>query len=135
MKKFLFQSGAGILFGAFIAVVLTNIIYLKGAETLDGPLFLKNSLACLFCGWFFSVTPLFFEIQSLKLIQQTGLHFISVAILYFILAFTIGWIPFTLKSVLFFSGLFLVLYAGIWIGFYLYFRNEAKKLNDDLLKI
>ncbi|MFS0614679.1 DUF3021 domain-containing protein [Lederbergia ruris] len=135
MKKFLFQSIIGILFGAFIAVLITNIIYFKGSDLLDGQLFLKNSLACLFCGWFFSVTPLLFEIKTLKLPQQTGLHFVSVAILYFILSFSIGWIPFTLKSVLLFAGLFLLIYTGIWIGFYFYFRNEAKKLNDDLLKI
>ncbi|KRG14875.1 DUF3021 domain-containing protein [Lederbergia galactosidilytica] len=135
MKKFLFQSVMGILFGAFMAVLLTNIIYFKGADLLDGQLFLKNSLACLFCGWFFSVTPLFFEIKSLKLPLQTALHFVSVAILYFILSFSVGWIPFNLKSALLFAGLFLLIYACIWIGFYLYFRNEAKKLNDDLLRI
>lgn len=135
MKKFLFQSVMGILFGAFIAVLITNIVYLKGSHLLDGELFLKNSLACLFCGWFFSVTPLFFEIKRLKLLQQTILHFVSVAILYFLLSFRIGWIPFTLKSILLFSGLFLLIYAGIWLGFYLYFRNQAKKLNDDLLRI
>ncbi len=51
MKKFLFQSVIGILFGAFIAVLITNIVYLKGSHLLDGQLFLKNSLACIFCGY------------------------------------------------------------------------------------
>ncbi|MCM3742378.1 DUF3021 domain-containing protein [Oceanobacillus luteolus] len=135
MKRFLFQSFIGILFGAFMMVLITNIIYLNGSTLLDGELFLKNSLACIFCGWFFAVTPLIFEIKSLKLVQQTALHFISAVILFFILSLNVGWIPFNLTSILLFAGLFLFIYVGIWIGFYLYFRNEAKKLNDDLMNI
>lgn len=135
MKKFLFQSMIGIFFGAFIAVIATNIVYLNGGELLDGGIFLKSSLGSIFCGWFFSVTPLYFEIQSLRLFQQTALHFVTVAALYFILSFGIGWIPFNAKSIAFFIGLFLIVYAVIWIAFYLYFRNEAKKLNDDLQHI
>ncbi|MBN6205938.1 DUF3021 domain-containing protein [Ralstonia pickettii] len=135
MKRFLIQSCIGILFGAFIAVLITNIIYFKGTVLLDGQLFLENSLACIFCGWFFAVTPLLFEIKSLKLAQQTALHFISVALLFFILSFAIGWIPFNVISILFFAVMFLLIYAGIWLGFYFYFRNEAKELNEELLKI
>lgn len=135
MKRFLIQSCIGILFGAFIAVLITNIIYFKGTVLLDGQLFFENSLACLFCGWFFAVTPLLFEIKSLKLAQQTALHFTSAALLFFALSFAIGWIPFNVNSILFFAVMFLLIYAGIWLGFYLYFRNEAKKLNKELLKI
>lgn len=135
MKRFLFQSMIGIFFGAFLAVIITNIVYLTGSAELDGEAFLKNSIAFIACGWFFSVTPLFFEIESLRLPAQTALHFVTVAILYIVLSVGIGWIPFQVGSLLLFIGLFIVIYALIWIGFYFYFKNEAKKLNDDLMKI
>ena len=99
MKTFLFRSMIGIFFGAFLAVILTNAIVLFSTQdVLDGQLFLKNSLGSIFCGWFFTVSPLYFENNNLRLTQQTVLHFITVFVLYFILAFGIGWIPFTLKS-------------------------------------
>jgi len=135
MKKFLFQSAIGIFFGAFLAVIITNIIYLNGSVMLDGRIFLKNSLAFMLCGWFFSVTPLFFELSSIRLPIQTALHFTTVAILYFILSIGIGWIPFKFGSLLLFTGSFIVIYAVIWTAFYIYFKNEAKKLNDDLFRI
>ncbi|WP_062107279.1 DUF3021 domain-containing protein [Bacillus niameyensis] len=135
MKKFLFQSIIGIFFGAFLAVIITNMIYIKGTIMLDGSIFLKNSLAFMLCGWFFSVTPLFFELKSIRLPIQTALHFTTVAIIYIILSIGIGWIPFKIGSILFFIGLFIVIYAAVWTGFYFYFKNEAKKLNDDLLRI
>jgi hypothetical protein len=135
MKKFLFQGMIGIFFGAFIAVVATNIVYMSGIEVLDGSIFLKNSLGSIFFGLVFSVTPLYFEMKTLRLPMQTALHFVTVTILYFILSIGIGWVPFEMKSLLLFVGLFIIIYAVIWVSFYLYFKNEAKKLNDELQHI
>jgi hypothetical protein len=136
MKTFLFRSMIGIFFGAFLAVVVTDaIIYFGGESMIDGSLFLKNSLGSIFCGWFFTVTPLYFEIQSLKLWQQTLLHFITVSILYFTLALVIGWFTLSLQSILWMISIFLIMYACIWIGFYFYFKNLSTKLNEDLKRI
>jgi hypothetical protein len=136
MKTFLFRSMIGVFFGAFLAVVVTDaIIYFGGESMIDGSLFLKNSLGSIFCGWFFTVTPLYFEIQSLKLWQQTLLHFITVSILYFALALVIGWFTLSLQSILWMISIFLIMYACIWIGFYFYFKNLSTKLNEDLKRI
>jgi len=136
MKTFLFRSIMGIFFGAFIAVFFTNLIVIFGdQEILDGQLFLKNSFGSIFCGWFFTVSPLYFENKNLRLSQQTGLHFITVVVLYFILAFGIGWVPFNLASFLLMLGVFIVFYAIFWITFYLYFRNQANKLNAELQEL
>ena len=136
MKTFLYRSVIGIFFGAFLAVVMTNsVVLFSGKEMLDGQLFLKNSLGFIFCGWFFTVTPLFFENVNLRLSQQTALHFVTVVILYFILAFGIGWVPFTVNSFLLALGLFIVSYSLFWTSFYLYFRKQAKQLNAELQEL
>lgn len=136
MKTFLFRSVIGIFFGAFIAVLLTNsVVYFGEQEVLDGQLFLKNSFGSIFCGWFFTVSPLYFENKSLRLFQQTGLHFVTVVVLYFILAFGIGWVPFNIASFLLTLGLFIIFYAIFWTAFYLHFRNQANKLNVELQEL
>lgn len=133
MKTFLGRSMIGIFYGAFLAVLFTNaVVYFGEREVLDGPLFLKNSLGAVFCGWFFTVTPLYFEIKNLRLIHQTLLHFITVFILYFILAYGIGWIPFTVRGTMIALGIFLVCYTISWIAFYLYFKKQADTLNAEL---
>ncbi|QTM98735.1 DUF3021 family protein [Sediminibacillus dalangtanensis] len=133
MKTFLFRSLIGIFFGAFIAVLATNsLVYFGGENVLDGGLFLKNSLGSIFCGWLFSVTPLYFEIRSLSLFQQTGLHFVTAMAAYFVLAYQIGWIPAGTSSILLFLVITLALYSVIWICFYLYFKNQSRKLNEEL---
>ncbi|MCA0988636.1 DUF3021 domain-containing protein [Guptibacillus algicola] len=136
MKTFLFRSVIGIFYGGFLAVLLTYaVIFFGDQPTLDSSLFVKNSLGSLFCGWLFTVTPLYFEINSLKLSQQTALHFTTVSIFYFILAYGIGWIPQGLTNFLLFIAFAIIIYTVLWISFYLYFKNESKKLNDDLQHI
>lgn len=134
MKTFLFRSMIGIFFGGFLAVVVSNcLIYFGGQDVLDGQLFIKNSLGSIFCGWFFTVSPLYFENTRLRLSQQTAIHFATTVIVYFILAFGIGWISFNWINFLITLALFIAAYSVIWIVFYLYFRNQAKKLNEGLL--
>jgi len=136
MKTFMFRSFIGISFGGFIAVLITNLIVLFGGiEMIDGSLFLKNSIGAILCGWFYTVSPMYFENRNLKLHQQTILHFLTVTILYLILALTIGWIPFNIISILLTLLIATVVYTIIWIAFYLYFKYQARKLNDDLNKL
>lgn len=136
MKTFMIRSFIGISFGGFIAVLITNLhVLFGGFEMIDGSLFLKNSIGSILCGWFYTVSPMYFENRKLKLSQQTTLHFLTVTILYLILALTIGWIPFNIISILLTLLIATVVYTIIWIAFYLYFKNQARKLNDDLNKL
>lgn len=136
MKTFLFRSMIGIFFGAFISVVFTSgVVLFSDREMLNGPLFVKNSLGSIFCGWLFTVTPLYFENRRFTMMQATGLHFLTVFVSYFIFAFFIGWIPFTLLSFGIGLGIFIVVYILHWLAFYYYFHLQAKKLNEDLSSI
>lgn len=136
MKTFLFRSIIGIFFGAFLAVIVTNsVVYFGNQDVLDGQMFMKNSLGSIFCGWFFSVSPLYFENTKLRLTQQTILHFATVVVLYFVLAFGIGWIPFTVKSFLVALVVFIVFYLIFWTAFYMYFKKQAQKLNAELYNL
>jgi len=133
MKTFIIRSILGIFFGSFLAVLMIfAVVYLGKADMLDSSLLTKNIVGAMISGWFFTVSPLYFENTSLNLIQQTALHFITVVISYFVLAFGIGWIPFTVKSAVLNLSFFIFVYIIIWTSFYLYYRNQANKLNVEL---
>lgn len=133
MKTFLQRSILGILFGAFLSLItIFAVIYLGKKDVLDSAILAKNALGTVFCAWFFTVTPLIFEIEKFSLPIQTVLHFLCVTVLYFIVGPIIGWIPFTVRGLSSMLGLFLLLYTVIWLAFYVYFRKQVKKLNKDL---
>jgi hypothetical protein len=50
-------------------------------------------------------------------------------------ALTIGWIPFNITNILLTLLISIVVYTIFWVAFYLYFKNQARKLNDDLKKL
>jgi hypothetical protein len=136
MKTFLYRSIIGILIGSFIAVVVTScIVYFGRLPVINGEEFLKNSFGCIFCGWFFAVSPLYFELESLRLSQQTALHFVTVIVLYFSVSLGIGWIPFDLKNILISVAIFIAIYIVIWICIYLYIKKLANQMNEDLKKM
>ena len=136
MKGFLNRSILGVFFGSFLTLItIFMTVYFGEKEVLDSGVLVKNALGIIICGWFFSVTPLLFELENFSLKKKTVLHFLCVVVLYFIVAFVIGWIPFTIKGFIGMLGIFIVFYTFIWLGFYLYFRQQAAKLNEDLNKL
>ncbi|MDW0116841.1 DUF3021 domain-containing protein [Sporosarcina thermotolerans] len=136
MKTFMTRSLLGIFFGSFLGVVtILAVVYIGGKDTLDAAILAKNLFGTVFCGWFFTVTPMLFENEKLTLPVQTTLHFLSVTALYFIVAFVIGWIPFTLKGFISMLSIFIVFYSIIWFAFYMYFRKQAERLNAELREL
>ncbi|SIS38704.1 DUF3021 domain-containing protein [Salimicrobium flavidum] len=132
-KKLMFQSFVGICFGALVSVLIYIGIYVFGGlESFSAPLFVKNSIASMFCGWFFSVGALIFAMEHWSLAKRTGIHFLTVTSLYFILAIGVGWFSLTSLELLIGVLFFLLMYGLIWMGCYMYFYYQAKKLNDSL---
>ncbi|MFD2705820.1 DUF3021 domain-containing protein [Salibacterium lacus] len=133
MKTLVFQSFVGICFGALVSILIYyGVIFFGGIEELDAGRFVTDSLGSMFCGWFFSVGGLIFAKESWSLTKRTGIHFVTMTMLYFVLAVVIGWIPFTIWGLVIGMALYLVLYAVIWICFFVYFYNEMRKLNEAL---
>ena len=136
MKSFLLRSLIGIGVGAILMVVSTMSIVLLGNEsTLDGELYVKNALGSLLCGWFFAVAAMIFEIKKLVLWQQTLIHFILITVLYFIFANWIGWVPYHEGIFLTMIAVFMVIYVVMWMSFYLYFKRQAAKMNENLNRL
>lgn len=136
MRIFLYRSIIGILIGSFISIIVTSsIIYFGHLPVIHGESFLKNSFASIFCGWLFTVSSLYFELESLRLSQQTALHFVTVIVLYFILSLGIGWIPFEWKSILLSVAIFIAIYIVVWVCYYLHFEKLANQMNEELKKI
>ncbi|WP_167353379.1 DUF3021 domain-containing protein [Peribacillus muralis] len=133
MKRLLVRSFVGICFGALVMVLTCfGVIGIGGVQGLDSEIFVKNAMGCLLCGWFFSTATILFEIEKWSLLFQTTMHFLTVTILYFLLSFFVGWIPFTIRGLMTGIAIFLPFYAIIWLSFYIYFRYQVKILNDGL---
>ncbi len=74
----------------------------------------------------------FYDIESWSLLKATIAHSVPILI-GFILVFTIlQWVPFTFVNCLIIAVIVIVVYAIIWLIMYLMWKNEVKKMNEDL---
>jgi hypothetical protein len=96
---------------------------------------LVQYLLCGIFGAFCSGSTPLFRLDNWSLTRRTAVHFLCIAIPYPVTAAACGWYgpdKYLAASVAVSTGIFVVLYLLIWLGFWLYWRNWVKRANARL---
>ncbi len=72
------------------------------------------------------------QIEGWSILKSTGIHFLSIYLVYLLCYLLNSWIPFDWLVIAIFSAIFLVGYAIIWITVCLIVKKTSKKLNQAL---
>ncbi|MCC7554010.1 MAG: DUF3021 domain-containing protein [Methanobacteriaceae archaeon] len=85
----------------------------------------------------FSIPRIVYENENIPLIYQTIIQMESGFLVLFLVAIYLEWIPINLGIIPIILWIINALIFGFidWAGFYLYYRNEAKKFNERLKEI
>lgn len=135
MKKFLGRTFLGIAWGCTInCLVMLIISFSEGKIYFTANEYLKQLICSAVVGIAFALPTFIYEneklSQGIKCLIHLGIGFIT----YFINAFIAGWFPIGLdigiviSSVLIMIALSFVIYFFFW----LYYKNEAKKINQKI---
>lgn len=93
-----------------------------------------NLLGSMAMGGYFAVASLIFEYDKWSPLKQIVIHFSLSVLLFFPIALGVGWLPPRLLPMVAGLGMFLVFYLIFWVSFTIYFRRQAKALNDSVSK-
>lgn len=130
----------GICWGCTISI----FILMTGAATvgdsfldMGADYFIRQSIASMIVGIGFSVPTLIYDKESLSRKIQTLIHMGIGFLVFFPIAYCLGWIPvvFGWGAALLSVVIALVISFAIWYGYYLYYKREAKKLNQKLERL
>lgn len=135
MKKFLGRTFLGIAWGCTInCLVMLIISFSEGKIYFTANEYLKQLICSAVVGIAFALPTFIYEneklSQGIKCLIHLGIGFIT----YFINAFIAGWFPvgvdigIVISSVLIMIALSFVIYFFFW----LYYKNEAKKINQKI---
>lgn len=135
MKKFLGRTFLGIAWGCTInCLVMLIISFSEGKIYFTANEYLKQLVCSAVVGIAFALPTFIYEneklSQGIKCLIHLGIGFIT----YFINAFIAGWFPvgvdigIVISSVLIMIALSFVIYFFFW----LYYKNEAKKINQKI---
>lgn len=135
MKKFLGRTFLGIAWGCTInCLVMLIISFSESKIYFTANEYLKQLICSAVVGIAFALPTFIYEneklSQGIKCLIHLGIGFIT----YFINAFIAGWFPvgvdigIVISSVLIMIALSFVIYFFFW----LYYKNEAKKINQKI---
>ncbi|HLR02690.1 MAG TPA: DUF3021 domain-containing protein [Virgibacillus sp.] len=129
LKRALFGiAGGGI--ATFIAVTVLMIKDIPISPTMMW----FQMLGSFIIGIYFGVGSFIFENDNWSRLKQICIHFPMSVIVFYSLALPLRWIPMTVRAILLGIVLFMAYYAIFWCGFWIYYKIQAKKLNEELKK-
>lgn len=82
----------------------------------------------------FGAASVIWEIDDWGLFKQSGIYFLIVSVIMMPIAYVLHWMEHSLKGVLSYFGIFLIIFIIIWIIQYAVAKHNVKKLNETLHK-
>ncbi|WP_409199637.1 DUF3021 domain-containing protein [Methanobrevibacter sp. DSM 116169] len=132
-------SFMGATIGCFIiAIVEILIAYSIGWTnfTLNGYEILVNTIGAIIVGQGFALPSIIYEKENIPLIYQVIFQMGIGFIILLIVGVYLNWIPVTMGILPIITWIIIALIFAFlfWAGIYLYYRNEAQKINNQIKK-
>ncbi len=145
-KKILFRSMLGFPLGLAMGYIITILISLFLANGYYSPCVpelvevmgnelnavLLQAALCGILGAGFGGASVIWEMEDWGLVKQTGIYFSIVSVIMMPIAYVSYWMEHSLKGVLGYFGIFVLMFVTIWIVQYLIAKRDVKKLNEKL---
>ena len=126
----------GITWGCTICTFILVCIAANCGDTfsMNSDMFIKHIMGSVFVGIGFTVPSLIYDKKKLSMKVQTLIHMGCGFGVYLPIACSLGWLPVTLgfKMVILPLAFAIIFAIIIWLGFYLYYKHEAKRINEKL---
>ncbi|WP_162140246.1 DUF3021 domain-containing protein [Haploplasma axanthum] len=137
MKKIIKKIGLGIMTG-FTIMTITMLIILLATKDVSEYLTKENMIRNIWCsavvGIAFFLPSIIYDNDSIPQSIQTTIHMGIGYVIFFPLAIYAKWIPTNEgNGVIIITIITMLLISfGIWFGFYLFYKNEAKLINKKI---
>lgn len=135
--KEIFKSSVisiGMAMAIFCIVGITFDVKFGGNFSLDNYQFTKMVIGCVIVGLGFGIPSIVYNNERLPMPIKVLIHMGIGCVIYTITAYNVGWLGNT-SSALHSIVIVLIQLAVafiIWVFFMLFYRNEAKRMNDKL---
>lgn len=123
----------GIAYGGISTFIALTVLMILEINPPVSQIWLYT-LAGFMIGIYFGVASFIFEIDHWSPLKTTVIHFLLSIVFYFMIALSIGWIPFTLTAIIISIFIFTAVYCVYWLGYRTYYKRVEDNLNKNLQK-
>jgi hypothetical protein len=145
-KEFMLRGLLGIPIGITIGYLITIILsalYGDGSYSACVPQLTEftgseinavilQAVLCGVLGFSFGSTCIFWKIERWSLAKQSGLFFLINSLVMMPIAYINYWMDHSLGGFLGYFGTFAIIFAIVWVVFYLIARRDVDQMNDRL---
>ena len=95
--------------------------------------FMSHAIGSIIVGIGCATPSIVYQVERLTFLQQALIHFGIGLTTFFIIAFSLNWIPTnSILGVALMIVVNILIFAFVWLLFYLYNRHEVKKMNEKI---
>lgn len=127
------RSIIGIAFGAISTFIALTIMKFNNIEGTISEVWL-HMLASFILGIYYGLSSFIFENNRWSPLKKTIIHFSLSIVVYFLIAFPVGWVPLHPLAIVLSIFIFIVIYVLFWSGYYLYYKKVEASMNAQLKK-
>ena len=93
---------------------------------------LLQAVLCGILGTGFGACSVIWQIESWGILKQTGIYFSIISVIMLPTAYVSYWMEHSLKGILSYFGIFVLIFATVWIVQYAAARHNVRKMNETL---
>ncbi|WP_042220546.1 DUF3021 domain-containing protein [Oceanobacillus manasiensis] len=127
------RSLIGIAFGGIFTFIALTIMKFNEFESTVSEIWMHMG-ASMLIGIYYGLSTYIFSDDEGSYLKQTTIHFCLSLTVYFIIAFTVGWVPFNWVAALLSFVIFVIIYSIVWFGYYSYYKKVESSMNEQLNK-
>lgn len=94
-----------------------------------------QTFLCGLLGLGFSASSIIWDIEHWSIVKQTGIYFLIVSVIMMPIAYFTHWMEHSLLGFLSYFGIFVIIFAIIWIVMFFIGKYNVKILNNNLGKM
>lgn len=91
-----------------------------------------QTVLCGLLGSGFSVSSVIWEIEHWSIVKQTGLYFLIISVIMLPIAYFMYWMEHSVTGFLSYFGIFILIFAVIWIVQFIIGKKNIKRMNEKL---
>lgn len=91
-----------------------------------------QAILCGLLGAGFAASSVIWEIETWSLVKQTGIYFMMISVIMLPIAYFAYWMEHSVAGVLRYFGIFVFIFAIIWIVQFVIGKRNVRKMNENL---
>ncbi len=95
---------------------------------------LLQAVLCGILGLGFGACSVIWDIENWGIAKQTGIYFSIISVIMLPIAYILYWMEHSLKGILSYFGIFVLIFAAVWIVQYAFAKHNVRKMNETLYR-